>query len=125
MNIEEIKVFRLKSGEDIIGFISDIDDSKFNVRYPMLIDISPTASGHSSFVIQSWLPHQLYKFNEVNIWQNDVLFMSDVTDSFIEYYNDMVDKLERYITASEIMDHLESEEEMMEAIQEKETSVIH
>ena len=124
MNIEEIRIVRMKTGEDVIGFVSDIDDSKIHVKYPMVVDIEEQ-SGHQAYVLHSWLPFQLYKHNEASLWSNDVLFISEPSDSFIEYYNKMVATLEKYITASEIMEHLDEEVVLSEALSEKALSVIH
>ena len=124
MMVEDIKIVRLKTGDDIIGYVSEINDSKINIRYPMIVGIQEQGS-HDAYTIQSWLPHQLFLNNEVNIWTNDILFISDSTDMFIDYFNQMVLKLERVITSNEIMDYLEEEEVMTEALVEKELSVVH
>jgi len=124
MIVEEIKILRLKTGEEIIGYVSEIDDMKVNVRYPMAVDIM-SLKGVQSFTISSWLPHQMYKNNDINLWTNDIMFVADATDEFLEYYFKMVDKLEKYILAGEIMDNMEEEQELMEAIEEKELSVVH
>jgi hypothetical protein len=124
MIVEEIKIVRMKSGDDIIGYVSEINDSKINIRYPMMVGVQEQGE-HDAYTLQSWMPHQLYKFNEVNIWTNDILFISDPTDVFVEYFNQMVTKLEKFITASEVMEYLEEEEILTEALVEKELSVIH
>lgn len=124
MIVEEIKLVRMKSGDDVIGYVSDINDSKINIRYPMLVGIQIQGE-HDAYTLQSWLPHQLFKTNEVNLWTNDILFICDPSDMFIEYFNQMVIKLEKFITANEVMEYLHDEEIITEAIEEKELSVIH
>ena len=42
-----------------------------------------------------------------NISVDDVMFVADATDVFVDYYKEMVVKLEKYITASEIMEHMQ------------------
>lgn len=126
MNIEEIKVLRLKTGDDVIGYVSDIDDNRIHIRSPMLIDImTDYKSAKQSFVIQSWLPHQLIKTNETTLWSIDILTILEPTETFIDYYTDMVTKIERYNALAEIMEHLEDEEEISEAMEEKDLSVVH
>ena len=124
MNIEEIRIVRMKTGEDVIGFVSDIDDSKYHIKYPMMVDIENQA-GHDAYVLRTWLPFQLFKTNEVSLWSNDVMFISEPSDTFLEYYNKMVSTLEKYITATEIMEHLDEEAILSEVIEEKEHSVVH
>jgi hypothetical protein len=92
MIIEEVKILRLKTGEDIVAFVSEIDDMKLNVRYPMVVD-NMVMRGVQSFSIGSWLPYQMYKQVDVNLWTNDILFTADITDDFLDYYFKMVDKL--------------------------------
>ena len=122
--MEEIRIIRLKSGDDVIGVVSDIDENKINVRYPMVVDIMDSGT-HQSYVIQSWLPHQMFQHNEVDLFNDDILFVASATDKFIEYYSQMVEKLEKYITSSEIMTHLEEEEELIEVMNEKASNIVH
>jgi hypothetical protein len=124
MNVEEIKILRMKTGEDVIGFVTDINDSKIHIKYPMMVDIE-VQNGRDSYVLRTWLPFQLFKTNEVSLWTNDLVFISDPSDTFIEYYNRMVTTLEKYITATEIMEHLDEEAVLTEVIEEKQHSVIH
>jgi hypothetical protein len=124
MNIEDIKLVRFKTGEDIIGYVSDINDDRINIKFPMVV-ITDDVNGQKAYVMAPWLPHQLYKLNETSIWSNDVMFVADATDVFVDYYKEMVVKLEKYITASEIMEHMQDEEELIEALIEKDSNVIH
>lgn len=124
MMVEEIKILRMKTGEDIIGYVSEINDSKNHIKYPMMVDIE-TQNGHDAYVLRSWLPFQLYKTNEVSIWSNDILFITDPSETFIQYFTKMVTTLEKYITASDIMEHLDEEALLSEVIDEKEHSVVH
>jgi len=124
MIIEEVKILRLKTGEDIVAFVSEIDDMKLNVKYPMVVD-NMVMRGVQSFSIGSWLPYQMYKQVDVNLWTNDILFTADITDDFLDYYFKMVDKLEKYILAGEVLDNIRDETELMEAVEEKELSIVH
>lgn len=124
MNIEDIKIIRLKNGDDIIGIVTTIDNHRINIQYPMIIDIIDSAT-KQAYIMTSWLSHQIFKTNDVNLWDNDILFISDPTELFIEHYNQTVKKLEKYIVASEVMEHLEEEEQIIEAMVEKDISVIH
>lgn len=124
MTKEEIKIIRLKNGDDIIGIVNTLDNHRINIQYPMIIDVidSPTKQ---AYIMTSWISHQIFKVNEVNLWDNDILFIADPTELFIDHYNQTVKKLEKYIVASEVMEHLEEEEQIIEAMVEKDISVIH
>jgi hypothetical protein len=126
MNIEEIKILRMKTGENIVGYVTDIDDMKFHIRTPMLIDIqTDNQTMKQMFVIRSWLPHQLIISNETTLWMNDVLFTLEPNEEFIEYYTESVYKLERLLAMKEIMDYLESEDDITEAMNELKSSQVH
>lgn len=101
----------MKTGEDIIGFVTNVTDSKFDIQCPMLIDVDIDMKlGQQAFIMKSWLPHQLYKNNEVSIWTNDILFMADASDTFVEYYEKMMKKIEQYLIAEQFMDEMEEDE---------------
>ena len=125
MNVLDIKIVRLKTGEDVIGCITDIDDDRFNIFNPMLIDImSDVKTLQQSFVMKSWLPFQLFKTKEVSIWTNDTLFVAEATDDFVDYYVKMVEKIDRYIAAEEIMDEM-SDDDLYDALMELDEAVVH
>lgn len=124
MNQDDIKIIRLKNGDDIIGIVNTLDNHRINIEYPMLIDVIDSPM-KQAFVMTSWLSYQMFKNNSVNLWDNDILFVSEPTELFVEHYNETVKKLEKYIVATEVMEHLEEEELIIEAMVEKDTSVIH
>lgn len=124
--MEEIKILRLKTGEDVVGYVSDIDDMKVNIRTPMLIDIkSDGVSSKSMFIIRSWVPFQLINGYEVSLWNNDVMFTMEPNNEFIDYYVETVYQLERLITMKEVMEHLAEEEEIKEAMTELKGNQVH
>jgi hypothetical protein len=113
-----IQIVRMKTGEDIIGYISNVTESNFVIKNPMLIDVMvDMKSQQQSFVMKSWLPHQLYKDKEVSIWTNDTIFTADANDEFIVYYEMMIKKIEQYITGEQIMDTLD-EDDIYQAMDE-------
>jgi hypothetical protein len=124
MNIEDIKVVKLKTGDTVVALLNDIDDSRVNLMYPMIIELMMVGN-KSAYTMANWLPHQIHKTQDVTIWSNDILFISEPTESFIDYYEEMVDKLEKFIVGTEIMEFMQEEEEIMEAMEEKDLSVIH
>jgi hypothetical protein len=125
MNVLDIKIVRMKTGEDVIGYVSDISDAKFNIKNPMEIDVVlDERTNEQAFIMKSWLPHQLFKNNDVSIWTNDTFFMADATDEFIVYYEKMVKKIEQYLLGEEILDELD-EDDIYQAMIELDESVVH
>ena len=73
--METIKILRMKSGYDVIGFVSE-ENHQIHIKKPMKIGIQVDPRDQQQFfVIQNWLPHQYFQKDEANIWQDDILFI--------------------------------------------------
>lgn len=131
--MEDIKIVRFKNGEDVIGYVLQIDDTEIGIKDPLRIDILPNYKlGKSSIVMQSWLPYQITNHNEVNIHMENILFIYEPTEAFVEYYMEMVDKLQKISSLNNILevinsmkDDLSEEDELIEAMFEKDSSMVH
>ena len=56
--METIKILRMKSGYDVIGFVSE-ENHQIHIKKPMKIGIQVDPRDQQQFfVIQNWLPHQ-------------------------------------------------------------------
>jgi hypothetical protein len=64
------------------------------VREPMLVVIKQDyKSGQHIIGMESWLPFQILKNNEVVIKLEDILFSTIVNDDFEEFYENTVDNI--------------------------------
>ena len=115
----DIKIIRLKNGEDIVGQITTKDNNTFDVLEPMTVGID-FRGREAGLVMQHWLPVQLVKKNEVNISTNDVLCFIEPDNNFCEYYVNTVEKIHELLKAKNLVDSLEDEEvnNIMDAIEE-------
>ena len=125
--MEEIKILRLVTGEDIICQFIKISTDSYVVLNPMAIFVKYKGS-KSNLVMSHWLPVEIIKKNEVLISPRDVVAMFDPIDDVAEYYDRMVENLNKMMKAKFTpakFDDLDEMEEIQEALIESENQIIH
>jgi hypothetical protein len=94
--MEAIKILRLKSGEDIIAYLEQVDKLNFIVREPMVVLLKSDArSGKQIIMMDHWLPAPLIQHNEAFITENEIVTILEPTSEFSEYFEDAVDTIHR------------------------------
>ena len=118
--MENIRIVRLKNGEDIVGQLINVDDS-YDVIEPMTVDVEYRGK-EAGLVMRHWLPVQLVKHNEINIKQSDVLCVLEPSADFAEYYVNTVEKIHNLLKARNLVDELDDDEvnDIMDALEELE-----
>jgi small nuclear ribonucleoprotein (snRNP)-like protein len=118
--MENIRIVRLKNGEDIVGQLINVDDS-YDVIEPMTVDVEYRGK-EAGLVMRHWLPIQLVKHNEINIKQSDVLCVLEPSADFAEYYVNTVEKIHNLLKARNLVDELDDDEvnDIMDALEELE-----
>jgi hypothetical protein len=130
--METINILRLKNGEDIVSYIDQYNKDELILREPMLVIIKPDyKSGQQIIGMDSWLPFQLLKNNEVVLKVSDVLLTMHPNDEFTEFYENTVHNFKSKNSDTESESDLEptklTEEEMtmiLSAMEQKE-SICH
>ena len=123
-----VKIIRLKSGEDIIGTCNLYnDDKEMDVHEPMTVDVETRGSYAGQLIMSNWLPINLIKDNKTTLNLQDILFMLDPEDSFIEYYQNTVDKLKEVLKAKQEVKDMSDEQitEILNAMESPESRVLH
>ena len=122
--MDNIKIVRLKNGEDIVGQLHDYKDNNGNIESydviePMTVDVE-YRNKEAGLVMRHWLPVQLIKHNEINIKQQDILCLLEPADEFAEYYVNTVEKIHDLLKAKNLVDELNDEEvnDIMDALEE-------
>ena len=120
-----IKIIRLKSGEDIIGSLHNVDDG-IEITEPMSVSVVNNGR-ENGLVMSHWLPVQLIKKNEITISSCDVLTVFEPNDEFAEYYTNTVVKIRNLLQAKQIAENLTNEEleEIMDNLENIEGHTIH
>jgi len=123
-----VKIIRLKSGEDIIGTCNLYnDDKEMDIHEPMTVDVETRGSYAGQLIMSNWLPINLIKDNKTTLNLQDILFMLDPEDSFIEYYQNTVDKLKEVLKAKQEVKDMSDEQitEILNAMESPESRVLH
>ena len=85
----QIKILRLKDGEDIISSCEYVGKDIVELHNPMSL-FYKQIEGRSVVFMSPWLPVELIKFNAARIFAQEVLTLIEPKDSLIQYYNNTV-----------------------------------
>lgn len=135
----EVKIFRLNTGEDIIGScIFDDETSTVMIDNPMKVMISRTSTvGKTMLIMMPWMPLELIEDTLVSINYDDIITAVNPKKDFIEYYFETIDKyqatLEKISQEESMFDDIDDEDEidvdtmqeMLEVIKERKNKSIH
>jgi hypothetical protein len=85
--MEQVKLIRLKTGEDIISYIETYEAGTVILRSPMVVIVKMNMRAENQTVLMDhWLPITVIKENEAIIDASEILTMIDPTSEFSEYY---------------------------------------
>lgn len=120
--MEQIKIVRLKTGTDIIGYIKE-DNYLTYIRDAMVIELHEDLRNQKQILtLANWAPSSIIKVNECSIGENDILTKFEPTDIFVEHYLGTLKTISNLAKAKEETDKLGDDEivSMIEAMEEKE-----
>ena len=131
--MEAVKLIRLKSGEDIIAYIEQVDKLNFVVREPMVVLTKQDNRTNKHIIMMDhWLPVPLIRHNEAFITEGEIVTMLEPTSDFSEYYENAVTNMKQILTfntssSDEEERNLTREEMLMmlEAVGPDTTELIH
>lgn len=93
--MDNIKIVRLQSGEDIIAdYTSDDSDSSVILNNPMSLIFKRLSSGKSVMMMSPWIPLEIVENTSARIFSLDVLAVFEPKPHIIEYYNTTVVEVE-------------------------------
>lgn len=97
--MEAVKLIRLKSGEDIIAYIEQVDKLNFVVREPMVVLTKQDNRTNKHIIMMDhWLPVPLIRHNEAFITESEIVTMLEPTSDFSEYYENAVTNMKQILT---------------------------
>ena len=97
MEVKDVKIVRLTSGEDLIAGLIEADGTYY-LKSPMVFILKDTGRTFA-LILQNWLPVQIMKMNESVLKSKDVLFVAEPEENFSQYYLDQVQEMEEEIQA--------------------------
>ena len=92
--MNNIKLVRMQDGSDIIGIVNEIMEGHYVIEQPMLVEVYHR-SNVSNISMAYYLPIELVEKNEVVLNSKDIVFITNPTKAFAEYYENAIDRLEK------------------------------
>ena len=118
--MQEIKIVRLKNGEDIISIVQQ-ETEGVNLSEPMSIEFHSRGQ-NTGMVMSYWLPIQLTDENEVFLKSESIMCMMEPNKEFLDYYVKSLKKLKdaensvESTTENEISEILNAEEDLKSGV---------
>ena len=111
--MEAVQMLRLNTGEDIIALTHHEPGEDYYVLQPMAVMVKfNNKTGNQHIIMDHWLPTTIIEFNETVIRQEVVLATMQPNTSFLNYYNNAVEQLNKLKATSSNEDVNESSEVM-------------
>ena len=109
-----IQIVRLKDGRDIICNVEFETDGMISMEEPMLFEVR-----NANLMIQHWLPIAVTKDNKVTIHEENVLCIYEPNNSFREYYEGIVSKINEVVEGSDLSNaNVNKIKEILDALEE-------
>ena len=131
--MDNVKIIRLQSGEDVIADYQQIDgDESVLLSNPMTLMFKRMPTGRAVMLMSPWLPLELVEKNEAWLYESDILTVVQPKQQIVDYYANSVKEVEEDMIASamddenflrDISDEVEEElsfEEEQQAMEELE-----
>ena len=120
-----IKIVRLRNGEDIIGSLANVCNGNMDIIEPMSVAVEE--GPHAKLIMSHWLPVQLIKKNEITLKEQDILTVFEPNDDFCEYYLHTVERIKDLLKAKNIADKMTDDEieEVMDALEDSKGHSLH
>jgi hypothetical protein len=94
--MDNIKIVRLQSGEDIIAdYMEDVEGSTILLTNPMTLMFKRLPTGKAVMMMSPWLPLELVENTTARLFSQDVLTVFEPKAQLIEYYNSTVIEVEQ------------------------------
>jgi hypothetical protein len=128
--MDNIKIVRLQSGEDVIADYTQVEgDSSVLLTNPMCLIFKRMPTGRAVMLMSPWLPLELVEKNEAWLFEADILSIFQPKSQIIDYYTNTVKEVEEDMLQeqmhgqglTDITDEFDdemSEEEELQAMEE-------
>jgi hypothetical protein len=123
---QEVKVVRLKSGEDLVAELTENEHGRITMVNPMVVEVvQDNKVGKNIVYMQPWLPVTILAQNQTEIYDTDILSIMHPSDEFTTYYINIANQFQFPLTQKEEDKELEREIVMMEMEEARENNQIH
>ena len=90
---DNVKMFRLSSGEDIIARVLGYDDENYVLYNPMVVDIK-TKGKNSTLIMYHWLPVEIVESYDINMSMKDIIAIFNPKMPLVEYFLNATEQLQ-------------------------------
>ena len=118
--MDNIKIVRLQSGEDVIANYKDDEEGSITLINPMSLMFKRMPTGRAVMMMSPWLPLELVEDNVACIYAQDILSVFQPKQSIIDYYNTTVIEVEEDRQNEEMNELHDLEEDDLEMSVEEE-----
>ena len=118
--MDNIKIVRLQSGEDVIANYVDDEEGSITLTNPMSLMFKRMPTGRAVMMMSPWLPLELVEDNVACIYAQDILSVFQPKQSIIDYYNTTVTEVEEDRQNEEMNELHDLEEDDLEMSAEEE-----
>jgi len=111
--MDNIKIVRLQSGEDIIAHYKEDEPSGIVLlTHPMSLMFKRLPTGKAVMLMSPWLPLELIESDSAHLYAQDILSVFQPKASLIDYYYNTVKEVEEEIimSSSDVEESLKSNE---------------
>jgi len=118
--MDNIKIVRLQSGEDVIANYKDDEEGSITLTNPMSLMFKRMPTGRAVMMMSPWLPLELVEDNVACIYAQDILSVFQPKQHIIDYYNTTVTEVEEDRKNDEMDELHDMEEDDMDMSSEEE-----
>lgn len=93
--MDNVKLIRLNSGEDIVAYLEE-EDNNYLLLTPMAVFVKRLNSGKTIMMISTWLPNELVEDEIISISKDKVLLVMQPKKELLVYYQKSLDELDGY-----------------------------
>jgi len=97
--MNNIKIVRMQNGQDIIGMVNEIMEGQYVVEQPMEFQMI-NRNRIATITLAHYLPIELVAKNEVVLNSKDIVFITNPSENFAEYYEGALMKEENSVNES-------------------------
>lgn len=109
--MDNIKIVRLQSGEDIIAdYLEDTEGSTILLTNPMSLMFKRLPTGKAVMLMSPWLPLELVENTSARLFSQDVLTVFEPKAKLIEYYNTTVIEVEQDMYNDDSLDEVDDDD---------------
>lgn len=100
--MDNIKIIRLQSGEDVIADYQQIEgDESVLLSNPMSLMFKRMPTGRAVMLMSPWLPLELVEKNEAWLYESDILTVVQPKQQIMDYYSNSVKEVQEDMMAAE------------------------